>query len=415
MQIVIIAGGEGKRMRPLTTHKSLYSFLGMPLIAHMFSQIDVKNNQVYIATSLGALSDFKEALPDYHIEYIVQPEPNGMAGALFAAEKSLDLNKPILVMSAARILDSNTYKLMLDHIAQFPNNMCLAAHKIEKYKDGGYLELDGDKVVGIIEKPGADNMPSPYYKLILDYFPSSGEFINALKSAKTDKDDVYEVGLSNYLKTQEADKLIVSANNVSIKHGYNILDAMNMALTNLLVPGIHQTASVAKTAILEGNVMVDAGAKVLDYAIIKGPAYIGKNAVIGNGALVRNSCVEAGSQVGYGSEIARSYLGPMTKGHLMYVGDSIIEGSVNLSAGTVLANYRFDHAEVTVNMPSGRVKSGRKKFGSIIAKNTITGINTSLMPGTVVGSNVQIGSGCTIKGYVKDGLVVQSQFSAYDK
>lgn len=415
MQIVIIAGGEGKRMKPLSTHKSLYPFLGKPLVAHLFPHLDSQNNTIHIVTSPDSLVDFQDALSEYPINYSVQPDPNGMAGALIACASSLDLDQPILVLSAAKLLDQNIYALMLKHISQHPNFACLAARRVEKYKDGGYLKLDGDKVVAIIEKPGADNMPSPYYKLILDYFPRAGEFIDFLKSAHTDKDDQYEVGLSNYLEKIGSDKLIVTGSHVSIKHGYNILDVMNMALSNLLVPGIDPTATIAKTAIIDSNVMIDAGAKILDHAVIKGPAYIGKNVVIGNGALVRESCIEAGSQVGYGSEIARSYLGPVTKGHMMYVGDSIIEGSVNLSAGTVLANYRFDHAEISVQMPAGTVNTGRIKFGSIIAKNTITGVNSSLMPGTVVGSHVTIGSGCVVKGFIPDGSIIKPIFTTYEK
>lgn len=411
MQIVIIAGGEGKRMRPLTTHKSLYSFLGKPLVAHLFPNLDPQHNKIYIVTSPSSIEAFKESLPGQAIEYIIQNEPNGMAGALIATKSVLDLDQPILIISAAKILDQIAFTSMLAKIKTNPKMAYLAVRKIEQYKDGGYLKIEGDKVIGIVEKPGADNIPSPYYKLILDYFPRSGEFIEYLIKAKTANDDQYEVGLTNYLHDHRVEKLVVGGTHVSIKHAYNILDVMKLTLTTLLVPGVDRSASIAKTAIIEGDVMIDAGAKVLDYAIIKGPAYIGRNVTIGNGALVRESCVEEGSQIGYGSEIARSYLGPKTKGHMMYVGDSIIEGSVNLSAGTVLANYRFDHVEVLVAMPGGKVNSGRKKFGSIIAKNTITGVNSSLMPGTVIGANAKIGSGCVVKGFVKDGTSLYTQFS----
>lgn len=415
MQILIIAGGEGKRMKPLSTHKSLYQFLGKPLVAHLFPYLDAKANQIFIVTSPASLTDFESALPHAKIKYAIQPSPDGMAGAMIAAEKVLDLKKSILVISAAKLLDQKIYSLMLAQIKKSPNSAHLAARQVTKYKDGGYLKLDGDKIVAIIEKPGADNMPSPYYKLILDYFPVAGQFINYLKSAKTERDDQYEVGLSAYLQDIGAAKLVVEGSHVSIKHGYNILDVMSLALKDLLAPGIAKTAMIAKSAVIEGAVRIDEGARVYDHAVIKGPCYIGRNVVIGNGALVRESCIEENSQVGYGSEIARSYLGPGTKGHMMYVGDSIIEGQVNLSAGTVLANYRFDHKEVVANMPSGPVNTGRKKFGSIIAKNTITGVNTSLMPGTVVGSNVTIGSGCVVKGLVPDGAIIKPNFSTYEK
>jgi len=415
MQIVIIAGGEGKRMKPLTTHKSLYPFLGQPLIAHLFPHLDTKQNQVLVVTSPDSLDSFQSALADYQVDYCVQKEPNGMAGALIAAEGKLDSKSPILVISAAKLQESSTYSLMLDAISQNPNTAILAAREVAKYKDGGYMRLEGDKVVEIVEKPGEANMPSNYYKLILDYFPVASEFIDHLKNAKTEKDDVYEVGLTNYLKEIGANMIVVSGSHVSIKHAYNILDVMNMALTTLLVPGIAGTASVSKSAVITGDVMIDEGATILENVVIKGPAYIGRDVVIGNGTLVRESCIEEGSKIGYGSEIARSYLGPGTKGHMMYVGDSIIEGNVNLSAGTVLANYRFDHKVVDLAMPAGRVSSGRKKMGSIIAKDTITGVNSSLMPGTVVGSHVTIGSGCVVKGFIPDGSMVQPIIANYEK
>ncbi len=415
MQILIIAGGEGKRMKPLTTHKSLYQFLGKPLVAHLFPHLNIQENTISIVTSPSSLSEFQAALEGYTVRYAIQPEPNGMAGALIAAAGILALQSPLLLVSAAKILESNTYSVMLREIKKNPHQAILAAREVTSYKDVGYLKLVDDKIVGIIEKPGVDHMPSPYYKLILDYFPQPGVFIEYLKSAETDKDDVYEVGLSNYLKDIGANKIIVDGNHVSIKHGYNILDVTKMALGSLLVPGIAKSAIIASSATIDANVMIDEGAKILENAVIKGPSYIGRNVVIGNGALVRESCIEAGSQVGYGSEIARSYLGPGTKGHMMYVGDSIIEGNVNLSAGTVLANYRFDHAEVVAHMPSGYVPTGRKKFGAIIAKNSITGVNTSLMPGTVVGSGVTIGSGCTVKGFIPDGSTIKPIFSEYEK
>ena len=415
MQILIIAGGEGKRMKPLTTHKSLYQLLGKPLVSHLFTNLDTGKNKIFIVTNPSSLVDFQTALPDSNIKFSVQEAPNGMAGALIAAESDLDLNDSILVISAAKLQEPGVYKLVQDAIKKNPKVALLATRKIEKYKDGGYLKLEGDKVVAIIEKPGADNMPSPYYKLILDYFPIANDFIKYLKSAKTEKDDVYEVGLSNYLRDIGANKIVVEGTHVSIKHGHNILDVMDMALSNMIKPGITKTAKVAESAVITGDVQIDDGATIYDNVVIVGPCYIGRNVVIGNGSLVRGSCIEEGSQVGYGCEIARSYIGPGTKGHLYYVGDSIIEGNVNLSAGTVLANYRFDHLEVSANMPAGKIATGRKKFGSIIAKGTITGVNSSLMPGTVIGARVTIGSGCVVKGFIPDDSIIKPNFSTYEK
>jgi bifunctional UDP-N-acetylglucosamine pyrophosphorylase/glucosamine-1-phosphate N-acetyltransferase len=415
MQVVIVAGGEGKRMHPLTVHKSLIPLLGQQLVTYLMNELAAQGNQFIIVTGPDSVKNFEEACIKWNPRVVVQSQPNGMADAIRSTSDYIVSSEPLLIVSAAKLLSPMAYQTVMKMIKKDTKQAFLSAYKTEIYKEGGYLKLADGKVTDVIEKPGADNLPSPFYKLVLDYFPVAGDLIDSLSPIKTDNDDEYEMGVSHYAKSHPTKVCIVDSEHVSLKYAHHVLDAMRLAFRLRLKKGIHPAAKIAKNCVIEGDVQIDEGARIYDYAVIKGPAYIGRNAVIGNGALVRESSIEENCQVGYGSEIARSYLGPGTKGHMMYVGDSIIEGSVNLSAGTVCANYRFDHKEVVASMPVGKVETGKKKFGAIIAKNTITGVNTSLMPGTVVGKGVTIGSGCVVRGLIPDGTIIQPVFSIGDK
>lgn len=415
MQVLIIAGGEGKRMKPLTTHKSLLTFLGKPLIKYLIESFQLPGATYFVVTGKNNADEFGKVLSGSHIRCVVQSVPRGMADAVLAAKSILDPHESLIVVSAAKLLGQNSYTEFLAAVQKNPEKALLASYKTESYKEGGYLSIKDNQVTGVSEKPGAENMPSKYYKLVLDYFPITNTIMEKLTSVTSDNDDAYELAITEFVRSNPTEMIVVDSQHVSLKAGFQILDVMQMALKNKLIPGIAKSAQIAKTAMIDGNVQIDDNAKILDYAVIKGPCYIGRNVVIGNHTLIRESSIESDCEIGFGSEIARSYLGPGTKGHKMYVGDSIIEGKVNLSAGTVLANYRFDHHEVVAHMEVGKVATRRKKFGSIIAAGTITGVNTSLMPGTVVGPNVTIGSGCVVKGFIPANAQVNPLFSEYEK
>ncbi len=91
--------------------------------------------------------------------------------------------------------------------------------------------------------------------------------------------------------------------------------------------------------------------------------------------------------------------------HLNYVGDSIIGEHVNLGAGTITANLRFDDKTIRVTLKGKRVDSGRRKLGAIMGGYSKTGINVSLMPGVKVGSHAVIYPGCVVYRDVEPGGV----------
>ncbi|MEI8366551.1 MAG: UDP-N-acetylglucosamine diphosphorylase [Parachlamydiaceae bacterium] len=125
-------------------------------------------------------------------------------------------------------------------------------------------------------------------------------------------------------------------------------------------------------------------------AYIKGPCLIGKNCSIRHGAYIRGNLITGDNCViGHDSEIKNSlFLDGAHAPHFAYVGDSVLGNRVNLGAGTVCANLRFDRKNVVVHYLGQTIETGRHKFGAIFGDDSQTGCNSVTNPGTIFDKNV---------------------------
>jgi len=145
---------------------------------------------------------------------------------------------------------------------------------------------------------------------------------------------------------------------------------------------------VEGTATVKGPVIVEEGARIRGGSYIEGPAYIGEDADIGPNSYIRPySVIGRGCRIGFSVEVKESVVFEEAHAaHLAYIGDSVVGEHVNLGAGTILANLRFDERNVKVSIEGKRVDSGRRKLGAIIGGYVKTGVNVSIMPGVKIGS-----------------------------
>jgi NDP-sugar pyrophosphorylase family protein len=148
------------------------------------------------------------------------------------------------------------------------------------------------------------------------------------------------------------------------------------------------------------RIVICQGARIHPTAVIEGPIFIGRDVEIRPGAYLRGGiwigdrCV-----VGANTEIKRAILLPHAKApHLNYVGDSILGADVNLGAGTILSNFRHDGGRIRIPRQDGhRIDTGRRKLGAILGDGVLTGCNSVLHPGTVVGRGTQIYPGVQLR------------------
>ncbi len=404
MKIIILAGGEGKRMWPIQTDKCLIPFLGKPLLYHNLKQVKENlDGEFIIIVNPRSKDGVEYVAKQLQLSYTIaiQGEPKGMADAILSAKDLIE--GEVLVLNAEDQLDHKVYIEVIKSRA----DVVVAGLKMDQYFPGGYIKKGkGNRVEGIVEKPGKGNEPSDLVKLVVDYFKDGKRLVEYLQKAQSDRDDIYEVALDQMIKDGVEVKFVeYSGIWIPLKYPWQILDILSYLLSKI-EQNISPKANVSDKAIISGPVVVEEGARIFEGAVIKGPCYIGKNVIVGNNSMVRESNLEEGCVTGFSSDITRSYIGANSWFHTNYIGDSVIEGDFGMGSGAVLANLRLDDHTIRVHVNGELIDSGRHKLGLIVGKGSRVGVNASTMPGVKVGSNSFVGPGVVLREDVKDNKKV---------
>ncbi|HLG25348.1 MAG TPA: sugar phosphate nucleotidyltransferase [Candidatus Gracilibacteria bacterium] len=420
MKVVILAAGRSKRLKPIPD-KNFLNFLGKPLIQHQLEQMSKAGLKDFIiiggAHNLNAYKKLAKNLK-LTVKVVEQKElDDGMAGAVLSVEK-LVKKEPLLIVSANDVVDIEAYKLVVHAAKDKRFDSAIVGKKVSSYFPGGYLKTaKNGRISGIIEKPGAGKEPSKMVNIVIHYHRDSGALFEALKKIKSSRDDRYEAALDHLIKSGTRMKAVpYDGFWQAVKYPWHVLDLMEHFLekaskmpTSRPPKNYDGKPQIAKNAVLRGDVHLASGVRVLDNAVIIGPAYIGKNTVVATNALVRGSNIGADCVIGFGTEVARSYIGDGVWTHTNYVGDSVIGNNCSFGAGTVTGNLRLDEGNIHVSVHDEKMDSGRNKFGLITGDNVRCGINTSFMPGIKVGSNCMIGAGISVTQDVPDNQFVYAK------
>ena len=192
----------------------------------------------------------------------------------------------------------------------------------------------------------------------------------------------------------------------ALKFPWHVLDVMNYYLSQISGQMVAESAFVARTATLVGDVFIGERVKIFPGAAVVGPAYIGADTIIGNNSLVRNSMVLNHCEVGFTTEVARSYVADHCAMHACRVLDSVFAPGVNFSAGCTTANLRIDKGPVSSVVKGQKFNTGRDKLGAIIGRDAFLGVDVMTMPGVKIGEKAQVGPGTHVHKDVPEGIRV---------
>ncbi|MDI1242938.1 MAG: sugar phosphate nucleotidyltransferase [bacterium] len=180
MKGVILAGGLGSRLHPLTkiTNKHLLPVHSEPMIYYPIKAlINAGIEDIMIVTGGNSAGDFLRLLgngKDFglkHVNYTYQEGEGGIADALSLVEHFAD-EEPICVILGDNLIEKNIRKATDEYRAQGGGAkiMLKRVHDPERF---GVPELDGDKVLNIEEKPKA---PKSDFAVIGIYFYDNSVF-----------------------------------------------------------------------------------------------------------------------------------------------------------------------------------------------------------------------------------------------
>ena len=388
VQAIILAAGESSRFWPLNSkHKSLIKIMGKFLIWWTIQGLK-KSGIGDIIVVQGAQKDIEKELKLPGIKYVVQPKPKGMGDALWQAKKLI--KGPFVVLNAERVdideIISNS-KFLISKTKSL-----LVGQKTKTPELFGMMKLKGDRALGIVEKPKG-KAPSDI-KVVGVYFLEPGFFKYYQKAKKHQYD--FEDALSLYMKENEVRVHILKKpeeETPSLKYPWHLFSVNKYLLNKYLK---------------KDEIIIGKNTKVFEGAVIKNHCYIGPNCLIGNNAVVRDyTNLEEGAMVGAHAEVTRCIFQKNAHIHSGYFGDSILGENCRVGSGTVTGNLRLDR---------GSIKgTGLTSLGVIVGDNTTIGINVSLMPGVLIGSNCAIGPGSVVFNNVEDNKVFFTKFDGLTK
>ena len=404
MKALVLAAGEGTRLRPLTSNipKPLLLVAGKPFLSHIFDALKAAD-----VTEVALLVGWKaNRIKEYYgdgsghglsVVYLEQKERFGTANAVGHGEVAMD--QPFFCVNGDVVISEADVLAMKEKFERTGSTI-MGAVTVDNPSAFGVIEEKDGRLVRILEKP--KQPPSDLINAgIFVFKPDIFEQIR--RTGKSPRGE-YEITDTLTMMSKAEDVLIhrLETEWIDVGRPWDLLKANEIFMSRLKgrIEG-----EVEPGATLKGQVVVEAGALVRSGSYIIGPVYIAKGCEVGPNCYLRPGvCLGPNVKVGAAVEIKNSII--MAGSHLphhIYLGDSIIGERCNLGAGTKVANLRFDDRSVRVSFGGRMIDSGRRKLGVIMGDNVKTGINSMIDAGTIIWENSLVGPGAMAKGNIGPG------------
>lgn len=407
MRALVLAAGEGTRLRPLTSNipKPLLLVAGRPFLSHTLEALSsqgIKDIHILVGWKANKIKEYygDGSRLGLRISYLEQKERLGTAHAIGCAAGVID--EPFVCVNGDVVVFEDDIRRMLEKFKS-SGSAVMGTVTVPDPQRFGVIEESGGRLIKIHEKP-----EKPPTNLInAGVFVFNTDIFEGIKATPKSKRGEYEITdtLNALAKDKEVLVENISEGWIDVGRPWDMLRANEILMAR--VRG-RVEGTVEPGATLIGEVVVENGARVRSGAYIEGPVYISEGCDIGPNCYIRPStCLGPGVKVGAAVEVKNSII--MSKSHVPhhnYVGDSLIGERCNLGAGTKVANLRFDDRPVKVAIKGQLIDSGRRKLGVIMGDDVKTGINAMIDAGTIIHENSVIGPGAAVKGSIGPGSKV---------
>jgi len=400
MKAVILAAGEGKRLRPITSTqpKPMISIAGKPLLEHIILSLKsagIRRILIIVGYKEKNIKNYFGNGSKYNlsIEYITQDQYMGTAHATGYAKDFVG-NDSFLLLYGDIFVEESFFPLIINIFERKQVDGLISLIQVENPGEYGIISLDDHQYVfKITEKPSQEENLGNLANAGIYIFTS--RIFEAIDRTQKSIRDEYEFTdsmqiLINALKGKIIGYEIRDLFWSDIGLPWQLLDANQYLLDKIESANY---GAIEDNVSLNGIVYIGKNTIVKSGTYIQGPVYVGENCKIGPNAYIRPYCsIEDSCHIGM-SEIKNSIIYSYSAvPHFNYIGDSIICEHVNLGAGTKTSNLRFDNKPVKMNIKGIDIDSKRRKLGSIVGPYCQTGINASIMCGKIIHENSIIGA-----------------------
>jgi bifunctional UDP-N-acetylglucosamine pyrophosphorylase/glucosamine-1-phosphate N-acetyltransferase len=390
---VILAAGEGSRMRPLTytRPKVMLPLVNKPILEHLLLEM----RQAEIRDFIFIVGYRDEQIRNYfedganwgvRIQYANQRKQLGTADALRMVKDMVE--ERFLLANGDIIIGSGDIQRLKEQTGN-----AVSAIELENVAGLGVIESCDGQVVHIYEKmaePPSHLANAGLYLFTQDIFEAID---NTQKSLRGE----FEITDSIRILIENGQSVTCHVIDqwLDISYPWDLLEVNEQIMQSLESKNFGE---IEDRVTIKGSVSIGKGTVIRSGAYIVGPVIIGENCDIGPNCFIRAStAIGDNCHIGAAVEVKNSIVMSGTKiPHLNYVGDSVLGERCNLGAGTKIANLRLNKKNIMIN----GLDTGRKKLGAIFGDHVETGINSSINVGAMIGNDTFIGPGALVYGNI---------------
>jgi glucose-1-phosphate thymidylyltransferase len=384
MQAVILAAGEGKRVRPLTRGrpKALLPVANRPIIEYVIEAL-LKNGIRDIVVVVGyrkeQVTRFLNQL-DVPLSVVIQNKQLGTAHALKCAESLI--SGDFLLLPGDNYIDPRS----IGRIKEIKNAMLVKEHPSPS--NFGVVLLKDGLVTRIIEKPEH----SPSFMVSTGIYSLTKDFFSHIR-----ENDITDA-VSSMLTSGEPLHAVIADDWQDAIYPWDLLKMNKHLLKDLAEV---REGSSSRQTIIQGTVRIGKGTTIGPNSIISGPVIIGNDCEIGP-----NCCIMPNTSLG-----SRVKVEPFT-----LVGNSIIMDDTTIGShsrifdtvagqGCLFSNHTTIVTSASLMDIEGKVI--KPEFGAVMGDQVTSGPFT-IFKNCIVGNNVSIegGRGVISQNLADDSMVM---------
>ena len=372
MKAVIMAGGEGTRLRPLTSlrPKPMVPIVNQPVMEHIVGLVKHHGIDEVVATLAfmpAVIQDYFGAGEEWGVEisYAVEEEPLGTAGSVKNAQHLLDTDEPFLVISGDSITDIDLSEVIAFHKDRGAA-VTIALKRVPDPLDFGVvITAEDGRIERFLEKPTwgqvfSDTINTGIYVVepwVLDYIPEgksydfSGDLFPKLMA---DGHPLYGIAVEGYWCDVGSRESYMDVHR-------DILDGK----TKTFISGVHareglwvsETAKIDATAKLGNGVVIGENVTVREGAVIDDYVVIDDNCIVGESVHIAHSIIWGDTFIGRQAEISGAVLcrhvdirANAVVGVGAVIGDeSVVGQGARVGADVRIFPYKRIESQATVN------------------------------------------------------------------
>jgi UDP-N-acetylglucosamine diphosphorylase/glucosamine-1-phosphate N-acetyltransferase len=395
MKAVVLAAGEGTRLRPFTVSrpKVMIPVGNRPVLFYVIRalvQNGIKDLVLVVGYKRERIMSYFGDGSDFgaNITYVMQEKQIGTAHALKAAEKSIDSD--FLVVAGDNLIDANSVADLVNEHKGF-SILVTTSETPSKY---GVVKVEGGKVVSIVEKPEkkiGNVISTGMYRFtpeifdLIDASVTRGEFTIT---------DVIRQNLSHFpFKAVQTSGAWCDA-----VYPWDLIKVNAAALD---IEGQDVSATVESGVTLKGPVTIGPGSRIRSGCYIEGPVVIGEGCDIGPFVtILPATSIGSGVQVEPYSFISESLIMNNVRiGSHSHLSRSVVDDGVaagpGLWAPCAAATIRVDSEHFQI-----------ENIGAMVGQDATIGSGVSIEPGTVVGAGCRIRSSARVSGNLENRSIV---------